>query len=207
MKLREVQKRVAKYESEQSSRGFPVAFRKTLGLFRGASWCLDLVNETGHSYSWWCMFKRINGHLVLNNHSYSRSTIKHINKASSILSRLKIKHITVEAPRGLQDLGVAKAYAADLYGRGYVEAKYSRSGSSWHLARANANIKNLEKIGVRVTKAMLALGIEHAETSRRRKLDELKQRRARMKQGQTDGARPGLTLVVSNPNAEEGSVA
>lgn len=156
-------------------------FAKTKGTFSASKCGLDLVNETGHSYGWWSMFQRIKGHLVLNNYTYSSSTSGHISKASSVLNALKIKYITIEAPRGLQDLERARLRAAELMGNAIVLNKYARKPHKYSTQYAEKNLANLRKLGITMPRKLILEAIEQAEQARTRKLARLKEKRERLK--------------------------
>lgn len=157
-------------------------YAKTKGTFSASHCGLDLVNETGHSYGWWNMFKRIKGRLILNSYRYSPATGGHISKASSVLHALRIKYISIEAPKGLQDLESARLRAAELMGNAIVLNKYARSPNKWATNHAETNLKNLRTIGITVPQKLIKAATEQAEQARTRKLERLKEKRLRAKE-------------------------
>lgn len=73
------------------------------------TFCLNTM--TGYSYEWYELVKPIAGKLVLNNFNYSATTVRHIYKIRKLLAKLGIQiNMEIEAPRGLQDLHLAKKH-------------------------------------------------------------------------------------------------
>jgi len=170
--------RVKRLKAElESGSPFALTFKSRRRVFENykASCVLDLINETGHSYTWWCMFKRINGKLCLNTYRYSHCTSRHINYAAQVLGLLGIKYLSIEAPKGLQDLDAAVRHAAYVMGKALVAKKYARKHGSTKYAETL--IKNLNKIGLKVPKSLITEMTKRAEESRRAKLERNKQRR------------------------------
>jgi hypothetical protein len=174
-----IQNRILRLERDlEKGSPFNLVFKKRLKVFRNSSnKCeIDLINETGHSYHWWAMLKRINGHLCLNTFHYSSQTSQHIYKAKQVLGTLGVKYLSVDAPRGLQDLDSAAIYAAFELGRATIKYKYSRNKNKTWVQYCTKRIKTLAKIGIKVTKSMLKGAIEDAEASRIHKLERLRNR-------------------------------
>lgn len=167
----------AAMEKNNNVNPFNMQYRKTMYKFVTARSEIDLLNETGNSYGWWVMFKRINGVLVLNNFNYSSSTCKHISKAAQCLWQLKIKFIRIEAPQGLQDLDRAKSHVAYLVAKALVADKYARKKNKWALKYAMEQVANLKKIKVVVSKKMINEQVKQVELNRRAKLDRVKAER------------------------------
>lgn len=181
MKLEKLVSKVA--ELNKSGVKLPLAFRKTTGKFvnsRGTTG-IDLVNETGHSYDWWVMLKRINGKLVLNSFNYSSCTQKHISKARSVLNKLKVSFIEVPAPQGLQDLERATTHIIDNYSKAIVAEKYARIKSNYQSKSVAKELSNLAKLGIKVKSVDLTRSVNKAEVERRSDLDHAKARRLRDK--------------------------
>lgn len=131
---------------------------------------IDLVNETGHSYGWWELLKRINGHLCLNTYIYSPTTGRHISSARGTLQALGIKFLEIDAPRGLQSLDSANQYAATEYGKAVIQHRYART-VTYVVGTAMARIRRLEKIGAAPTERMLEHAVEQAELNRSQRLE------------------------------------
>ena len=84
---------------------------KRLKLYKSNECLYNPETMEATSYNWWVFIKLINGVLVFNNYNYSPSTIKHQYKVRDLLRELEIDiDITIEAPKGLQDLNSAIAH-------------------------------------------------------------------------------------------------
>ena len=70
----------------------------------------DETKQIAYSYDWYELAKRINGTMVLNSYGYSNSTTKHCYKIRRLFGDLKIQYVSIQAPRGLQDLNSAKQH-------------------------------------------------------------------------------------------------
>lgn len=83
-------------------------YMKRSGIYKASNVTFDPVNMQAHSYNWWLFVSKIKGKVVFNNYSYSPTTNGHQSKVRKVMSDLgiKIDHF-VEAPKGLQALGVA----------------------------------------------------------------------------------------------------
>lgn len=57
-----------------------------------------------YSYDWWRFLEKIGPYLVFNDYRYSPSTSKHQSKVRSWLWHNRLDSISIESPRGLQDL-------------------------------------------------------------------------------------------------------
>lgn len=138
-----------------------------------------------HSYRWYTLVKRVKGKVVLNSYRYSVQTSKHISKMRDVLSKLGIKYVELDAPRGLQDLEACHAYELAVYARSIVNEKYARnSNKRWVKSsskRLNKPLKLLASFGYRTSLKMLSEAIERAEASRRERLNEAKAKRAEAK--------------------------
>lgn len=112
---------------------FDVPFKVTRNTFEGSNFFFDPFSLYATSYRWWEMLKVTKGELIFNDYSYSISTSKHQWKLRSILSDLKIKYKTLEAPQGLQDLDSALRHHEYQLAKEIVRRKYSRDGkpSAW----------------------------------------------------------------------------
>lgn len=159
---------------------------KRAGIYKASN--LDFNPETGlgHSYDWYEITKVIKGQLVLNTFNYSATTIKHHNKLWKLLKQLGLEFITVEAPRGLQSLDSAQSEAASLIAKAIVSNRYARSlakfsSNSYLTECAERNRKNLEKIGVKVPKKLVAEKVVFWEAQRAERLKQLREKRARAK--------------------------
>jgi hypothetical protein len=131
----------------------------------------------GHSYRWYSLVKQIKGTVYLNTYRYSSETSKHIRRVEQVLKDLGIKYKEIEAPRGLQSIDTALAYAirenanrmvADKYGRDKIKPRFIK----------DQNIKNLEALGYKVSKKALTAALKESEASRSRRLERQREERA-----------------------------
>ena len=169
-----------KYPNSTAS-PFALKLKKRRRVFENykASCVIDLINETGHSYDWWIMLKRINGVLCLNTYRYSVQTAKHIAKARQVLNLMGVEYTEIEAPGGLQDIESAVRHAAYEIGKATVRSEVARVPRQWDLDRARDLIFNLKRIEVYVTKQQLDSGYSWALKNRRERLDRIKANKLR----------------------------
>lgn len=189
MNLSDIQKRVdraIKKANEQALQWdsvprkvnpFHLAYRSKTGRFVASNVEIDLMNGIGTSYEWWNIYQVIKGKHVVNGYGYSNSTSKHRYKVMSVLDKLGISYIMIDAPRGLQDLDRAAHHAGYMYGQAIVNKKHARKPSSWLIGAANRQISNLKKVGVTVTEEMKNEGIKRATEEREYKLARQKRMR------------------------------
>lgn len=85
-------------------------------MYKNSSGSLTVNGETleSRSYSWYVLGMYINGEYVLNDYSYSSTTIKHVYKLRRFLKERGIQYRTIEAPKGLQNVDAAKQHYTDL---------------------------------------------------------------------------------------------
>ena len=99
---------------------------------------------TALSYGWWQFLMRVDGIIYLNTYRYSRTTLRHISKVSSMLTHLGIPYKQVRfkqsmycslTPKDLADWTAAQTLAD-------IKAKDSKRLARNELARINrANLK------------------------------------------------------------------
>lgn len=83
-------------------------FMQRAQIYKASNLTFNPANNESHSYDWYLLTKVIDGKMVLNTYGYSNSTIKHVYKIRRLLESLgRPIHLTIEAPKGLQDLGAA----------------------------------------------------------------------------------------------------
>lgn len=85
-------------------------FKNSTGTFK-----IDLETMTSTSYDWYVLGKQYSSGYVVNNYSYSATTIKHVAKLKRYLSDNGINYVRIEAPEGLQNLELAKKHYQDKY--------------------------------------------------------------------------------------------
>lgn len=89
-------------------------YYKRLKLYKTSNCVFNPETMHATSYKWYDLLKMINGKVVLNTYRYSVSTGKHIRDVRGMLYKLNIPYETIEAPRGLQNLEVAKTYYKNM---------------------------------------------------------------------------------------------
>lgn len=89
-------------------------YYKRLKLYKTSNCVFNPETMYATSYGWYDLLKKINGKIVLNTYRYSTSTGKHIRDVRGMLDKLNILYETLEAPRGLQNLEVAKTYYENM---------------------------------------------------------------------------------------------
>jgi hypothetical protein len=98
------------------------------------------------------------------------------------MRELGFKFITVEAPNGLQSLDAAATHAAYLMGKALVEFNHARKPVKYNLKRAQENIENLERIGVKVSKKSINEAVKQHEELRSQRLAREKRERDQAKE-------------------------
>lgn len=175
----------AKYaESNWRYDRLPLQYRSRRNYFTNSNGSCDFdpITGLGHSYQWYELTKVIRGQLVVNSYGYSSTTIKHINKVSNLLRKLKTPFICVQAPRGLQDLEACRNHTAREYARLVVKNKYARSSHG----NPDAILVNARKIGLTFPKKLLDAAIQEAERERAAKLERQRERKLQLMQLQSN---------------------
>jgi len=76
-----------------------------LNVYKASNNFFNPVTCEAYSYNWWRYVERIGNKVIFNNYRYSVSTSKHQTRMQDLLTKLGINiDVTVECPRGLQDL-------------------------------------------------------------------------------------------------------
>lgn len=184
---------------------FDLRFKKRSRVFENykGSCGIDLINETGHSYHWWIMLKRINGKLVFNTYRYSNQTAKHINKARQVLDKLGIKYISIEAPKGLQDIDTAVKHHVYLVAKEMIAKKYARAKNKNYHERAIINLTKtldtLKQLGGKPTGRMINEALQRVEKARADRLARLRNKiRFVIGANETDRDKVGLHAIRPN---------
>lgn len=109
--------------------------------------------KKAYSYSWWLFVSPINGKLVFNNYNYSPTTCKHQWKLRSLLSTLGLTiDLTIEAPKGLQDLESAiKHYETKI---AILQAAIAKKGSRKSTNAERASLINEHQITIAQIKSL-----------------------------------------------------
>jgi hypothetical protein len=126
----------------------PVKFYKTLGIFKASNVSFDPAKFEARSYKWWIFVKVIGDRVIFNSYSYSPSTSKHQSKVRSLLDTLGIKvDVSIEAPRGLQDLDSALNH----YGYQIKELREAIANPKSRKAKNTERLAQIKAIEAKIT--------------------------------------------------------
>lgn len=115
-------------------------YMKRAKVYKATNLSFDPHEIEARSYSWWIFVKIIKGKIVFNDFHYSNTTNRHQYKVRSIMRELGIKiDTTIEAPKGLQDLGSA----VQLYAHRIENLEYAIAKPRSHRSK---NLERLEQI-------------------------------------------------------------
>lgn len=180
----------------------PLRYLKRRNLFVNykESCAFDPVSGSGHSYRWYELTKVIRGKLVLNTYSYSNQTAKHVRKMESLFGLLGLKSVSVQAPRGLQDLDACRDYHAKLYGEAVVSEKYARKKSRWAMSWAQKGLKACRSIGITFSASLLARAVENAEEARAERNRKARENRIRIVDNATEADRDKAGYHILEPS-------
>lgn len=85
--------------------------KKRTGCYEASNVWFNPETMEATSFQWWYFVKRIGGKVVFNDYRYSSYTTRHQNKVDRTMQKLGIKvDVTIEAPKGLQNLPAAMSY-------------------------------------------------------------------------------------------------
>lgn len=159
---------------------FSIDWKPRKGIFSTSSGHLNFNPETfeGYSYNWYKICAKINDIFVLNTYGYSSTTIQHVHHLMSLFQTLKVPYVTLEAPRGLQDLCKARTHLAWSIAIQQVKAKYAKS-VSYDILKYQEQVELLGKLGVETLHFNddVASAIQQVEISRKARLLREKQKR------------------------------
>lgn len=152
-------------------------WRPRKGVYTSASGNLvyNPSAKVAHSYDWYVPAKEINGVMVLNTYRYSVTTAKHVYKMIQLFEERGVNYITLEAPRGLQDLDCALSHTLGEYAKLLVANKYARKPVD--TTDLLFQLAFLHDTGHKYTKQQLAEAIKSAEADRVVKLNQERQKR------------------------------
>lgn len=156
----------------QKSKNYTVDWMPRKNIFKRGSLILNPQTMIATSYDWYNIAQVIKGKLVLNTYSYSVSTTKHVYQLRSLFSQLNLDYVTLEAPRGLQNLDRAKEEEIFQWAKSEVENKYSRQPR-----KPSFKITRLDALKIKYSKIELSNALTEAENNRRVRLDEQKRKR------------------------------
>lgn len=167
-----------------SLKNLSLKYRPRSGEFKDSTGNCRFNPESGmgYSYHWYELTKVIKGQLVLNDYHYSASTLKHISKVRRVLQALGVEYVTLEAPRGLQNLDVARDHIASVYGKEAVADRYSRNPRGVSLNQ----IEQARALGLKFPAKLLKEAVVAAEKSRLERLKEARERKERKRQEMLD---------------------
>ena len=157
---------------------FSIPYFPRLNLFKRANLTFDPVTGLGHSYQWYEICKVINGKMVLNTYRYSVTTSKHVSLLRYLFDQLGIDYVSIEAPRGLQNLDIARSHMIDEIATLKVQLQYARKPNAWAGTITSNFNRSMDTIGMpRITKNEMNDAVKQAESDRRKKLDRIKARK------------------------------
>jgi len=102
-----------------------------LKQYKASNLVFDCEKEIAYSYEWYQLAKRINGIMVVNCYNYSPTTIRHMYKIYRLFDELNIEYITIEAPKGLQNIERMKEHYSKLINE--IESKLANPRCAKHL--------------------------------------------------------------------------
>ncbi len=135
----------------------------------------------GHSYSWYELSKKVKGVMILNTYLYSNQTAKHVGKMRDLFANLKIKYVSLEAPRGLQSLDLSLVHHVEQLAHTKLKNSFARIKDKNEVKRHENALKLLEKLGFKATKKMHAEAEKNAIQCRTDRLARDKMKRERNK--------------------------
>ncbi len=187
-------------EAETEKYLFPIRYYTRLHEFKGTNYGFNPETGYAHSYRWYSLAKVIKGKQVLNSYGYSNQTCGHRNKLEGLFDVLGIKYVSIDAPRGLQNLDAAMAYCVSEMAEAIVRKKYARD-PKWHnrtIKRFQGQIELLKGFGVKgYGQKNIKAAIEKAELDRRDALDRLKEKKRQQK------AMDAITVLIDETGEME----
>lgn len=91
-----------------------LTYRKCRDRYEKSNLWIDPKTLRSCSYGWYRLSDRINGKIIVNNYSYSRTTARHVDVVMHWFRRRDFGPIfCIEAPKGLQDLSSSAEYYKD----------------------------------------------------------------------------------------------
>ncbi len=147
-------------------------WQKRAEMFKGnnGNCTLNPVTGTAYSYRWYILASKFKGLQVVNVYNYSNQTVKHKIKVLDVFRQLGIECVTVEAPRGLQDLDSSLNYHIAELGRAIVADKYARIKRSCSINYHIASLETLTKLGYKHSKKSIVQATKSAENERAARL-------------------------------------
>lgn len=128
---------------------------KSRNRYEKSNLWIDLEKMVGYSYNWYRILDKIDGLVVLNTFSYSRTTIRHFGEIAHVLRCLDQNYVTIEAPHGLKNLDASVA----LYKSRIDELKADIAAPR---SRSKTNVECLKAIEVLQVYEKLALKLKNA---------------------------------------------
>jgi hypothetical protein len=159
---------------------FELRYKVRAGIFSSSSGNLtfDPISETGHSYRWYQIVKRINGTLVLNSFPYSATTRRHVGQLRDLLDQLGLKYVEFEAPHGLQNLDAMLIQQAYITAKIIVANRYARKPNKKLELQARKHLNRASKLLRMPCYEALHNAIDACENARNARLTRARNQRA-----------------------------
>lgn len=119
-------------------------------IYSNSSGTLTFNPETneGRSYQWYSIVRQFGNLVVLNTYNYSPTTSMHIIKTRKLLNSLiDMKFVSIEAPKGLQDLDSSLKHVMYSYAAAVLKNKHARIKDEYEIARYVEQLKILTVLG------------------------------------------------------------
>lgn len=146
-------------------------YYKTLDMFKASNLTFNPKTNQAYSYDWYLMLTPTKFGLMFNSYNYSPTTVKHKAKVIALMAQMNAKiTITIEAPRGLQDLEAARIHNVERLGEETVKNAHARIKSDVMIKHYNLKLIQLGKLGYKSSKAEVTQAVKNAEENRRLRL-------------------------------------
>jgi len=121
---------------------------------KGNLW-IDVEKMVGYSYNWYRILDKIDGVVVLNIYSYSRTTVRHFGEIAHVLRCLDQNYVAIEAPHGLKNLDSSVALYRSRIDKLKADIAAPRSRSKTNIERLKVitAIEEYQKIALKLKNA------------------------------------------------------
>lgn len=165
-------------------------YRKRLGYYSNASKNAKFYHEEcrATSYDWWQFVKKFGNTVVFNDYYYSNATNYHQRGVRTLLKSLKIKvHARVNVRDTLSKYSTLSEFLPQLYDKLYqneaelhyrqLSGRWSRSTRKDSMAVALKQIRALNKVGAKLSKAKINAIKEECFSTELKRKEEISARR------------------------------
>jgi ribosomal protein L14E/L6E/L27E len=128
---------------------------KSRNRYEKSNLWIDLEKMVGYSYNWYRILDKIDGIVVLNIYSYSRTTVRHFGEIAHVLRCLDQNYVTIEAPRGLKNLDASVALYRSRIDqiKADIAAPRSRAKTNIERLKAITALEKYEKVALKLKNA------------------------------------------------------